>query len=202
MDGIQWYDLGSCRNSNLRNCKLTQKQLQGFNGTQTQGVSVRASVLCQLSYEDPYIETLKLGALALSSTSVCNKINLSMSCVLPAQSKVALQQVHGVTRGRDACAILSNHKFVFTQPNNLIRLRDRFEHEWNNAQHRFSTRFVAMLKIKLHIFAAHFTLALLNVKCIIWMKSHMLVIDRKGKERKISPTVYSNCSYSSVTRWF
>ena len=135
-------------------------------------------------------------------TSVCNKINLYLSRVLPAQSKVALQQVYCVTRGRDVCAILSNHKFVFTQPNNLIRLRDRFEHEWNNAQHRFSTRFVAMLKIKLHVFVVHFTLALLNVKCIIWMKSHMLVIDRKGKERKISPTVYSNCSYSSVTRWF
>ena len=100
--------------SNLRNCKLTQKQLQDFNGTQTQGVRVTAAVLKQLSYEDPYIGTLTLGTLALSSTSVCNKINLYMSRVLPAQSKVALQQVYGVTRGRDFCAILSDHKLVFT----------------------------------------------------------------------------------------
>lgn len=76
---------------------LTQKQLQGFNGTQTQGVSVRASVLCQLSYGDPYIETLTLGTLALSSTSVCNKISLYMSRVLLGLSKLALQQVYGVT---------------------------------------------------------------------------------------------------------
>ena len=71
-------------------------------------------------------------------------------------------------------------------------LRDRFDHGWNNARHRFSPRFVAMLKIKLHVFVAHFTLALLNVKYIIWVKCRMLIIDRKGKERKISPAVYSN----------
>ena len=83
--------------SNLRNCKLTQKQ--------TQGVSVRASVLCQLSYEDPYIETLTLGALALSSTSVvCNKINLYMSRVLPGLSK----QVYGVTSAQ-FCPITSRY---------------------------------------------------------------------------------------------
>ena len=83
--------------SNLRNCKLTQKQ--------TQGVSVRASVLCQLSYEDPYIETLTLGALALSSISaVCNKINLYMSRVLPGLSK----QVYGVTSAQ-FCPITSRY---------------------------------------------------------------------------------------------
>ena len=111
--------------------------------------------------------TLTLGTLALSSTSVCNKINLYMSRVLPAQSKVALQQVYGVTRGRDFCAILSNHKLVFTQLNNLICCETGLNKGGTTRSIAFQTRFVAMLKIKLHVFAAHFTLPLLNVKCII-----------------------------------
>ena len=132
-----------------------------------------------------------------STSAVCNKINLYMSRVLPGLSKLALQQVYGVTSAQ-FCPITS--RYHATQQPDL--LRDGFERGWNNAQHHLSTRFMAMLQIKWHVFVAHFTLALLNVKCIIWMKCHMLIIHRKGKGRKISPAVYSNFSYSSVTRWF
>lgn len=85
-----------------------------------------------------------------------------MSRVLPGLSKLALQQVYGVTSGNFVQSQVGIHA---TQQPDL--LRDGFERGWNNTQHRFSTRFVEMLPIKLHLFDAHFTVALLNVKCII-----------------------------------
>lgn len=51
-------DHPSC-NRNLINCKLSPNKKKngrgrGFNGTRTRGLCIRASVLCQLSYEDSY----------------------------------------------------------------------------------------------------------------------------------------------------
>ena len=42
-------------NRNLSNCEIARKQVfRGFDGTRTRGLCVRAEVLYQLSYEDPY----------------------------------------------------------------------------------------------------------------------------------------------------
>ena len=49
-----------CRSSNcnLSNCKVARKKdFGGFNGIPTHGLCVRAAVLYQLSYEDPYMES-------------------------------------------------------------------------------------------------------------------------------------------------
>ena len=44
-----------------------------------------------------------------------------------------------------------------------IRLLPGFKHGWKNAQHRYSTRFVAMLQKKLHVqFVARFSVPLLG----------------------------------------
>ena len=198
MDGIQWYDLGSCRNSNLRNCKLTQKQLQGFNGTQTQGVSVRASVLCQLSYEDPYIETLTLGALALSSTSaVCNKINLYMSRVLPGLSKLCSKCMAWLLRN-SVCPITSRYSC-----NSATWFVGRQVWTWveQRAASLFNS-FCSNVENQVARFCGAFYLTFTQCKMHHLNECHMLIIHRKGKERKISQAVYSNFSYSSVTRWF
>ena len=42
-------------NRNLSNCeKARKKGFRGFNGIRTRGLRLRAAVLSQLSYEDPY----------------------------------------------------------------------------------------------------------------------------------------------------
>ena len=43
------------------------------------------------------------------------------------------------------------------QPTKSRLFFNRFEREWWNAQHRFSTRFEAMLQNKLHVLVARFT---------------------------------------------
>ena len=83
----------------------------------------------------------------------CNKINLYMSRVLPAQSKV-LWLLRNFVKSQ-----VGIH--ATQQP---YLLRDRFEHGWNNAQHHLSSRFVAMLKIKLHVFFCAFYLSFTQCK--------------------------------------
>ena len=59
-------------NRNLSNCEIARKKVfRGFNGILTRGLCLRAAVLYQLSYKDPY--TGKQANLLSSSTREKNE---------------------------------------------------------------------------------------------------------------------------------
>ena len=115
MNGIQktqlriwWYDRGSCRNSNLRNCKLTRKQFQGFNGTQTQGVSVSASE-CSTIWA---MKTHTLRPLQWEhwpSVVLLFATKLICTCYRPKANSFCSKWLDSSV-WRDFCAILSNRE--------------------------------------------------------------------------------------------